>query len=333
MAQKYRSFFFTFNNYSFEDFQNLQANLQADGVTYYIIGEEVGEKKCTPHLQGCIVYKNPRSWDAVKKRFDQRIHWQKTESLPDAIKYCEKEGKWVEWGERPKGKGKRTDLDDIKVSIMEGKRVDDIVLESPMLYHQYGRTLNKIQDLAMRKKYRTKMTEGVWYWGETGVGKSHRAFEGFTPETHYVWSRDNGWWDAYVQQPIVIINEFRGDIPYGQLLDLLDKWPTTVRRRNGEPIPFVSERVIITSSLPPEDIYHNLAAKDSLAQLLRRCTVVCLSRNGTEVVGGNTSPPPDTQSVLDIMSATPVVDPPTFEGILKDYKKLGMGPSPPALKR
>ena len=76
--------------------------------------------------------------------------------------------------------------------------------------------------------------------------------------------------EGYRQQDIVIINEFRGQIPYSELLDLIDKWPKTVKRRNREPVPFTSKHVIITSSLHPKDVYKNLSQTDKMDQLYRR---------------------------------------------------------------
>ncbi len=93
--------------------------------------------------------------------------------------------------------GKRVDLDSLKCAIVGGETtVDEVVMDNPMMYHKYGRTLNKIEDIALRQRSRDWMTEGVWYFGPTGVGKSHRAFEGYTPETHYVYPNDGGWWMA-----------------------------------------------------------------------------------------------------------------------------------------
>ena len=134
---------------------------------------------------------------------------------------------FVEFGDLP-SQGARNDLDAMKASIVSGKSVDDITMEDPVMYHQYGRTLQKIEDIVLRKKYRTEMTTCVWYVGPTGVGKSHKAFEGFNPETHYVWKDDNGWQDGYVGQEIVIINDFRGGIRYNEMLQLIDKWPHCV---------------------------------------------------------------------------------------------------------
>uniref|UniRef100_UPI004047B5D6 hypothetical protein n=1 Tax=Limnohabitans sp. TaxID=1907725 RepID=UPI004047B5D6 len=124
---------------------------------------------------------------------------------------------------------------------------------------------------------RTEMTQGIWYWGKTGVGKSHKAYEGFDPCTHYVVANDGGWWDGYTGQETVIFNEFRGSVTFSELLDLCDKWPKTVKRRNREPAPFLAKTLIITSSMAPEDVYRNiLSNEESLDQLNRRFQVIHL---------------------------------------------------------
>ena len=141
-----------------------------------------------------------------------------------------------------------------------------------MAVHQYGRTLDRLEDIRMRSVARTEMTKGVWLWGPTGTGKSHRAanMEG----TQYWWTNDNGWWDGYKQQDVVILNDFRGNIAYGEMLQMVDKWPYAVRRRGREPMPFTSKMVVVTSSLHPKDVYKNLSAEDKLAQLERRFDII-----------------------------------------------------------
>ena len=137
------------------------------------------------------------------------------------------------------------------------------------------------------------MTKGIWYWGDSGVGKSHKAYENFNPDTHYVYPNDNGWWDGYKGQEIVIINEFRGGIQYSELLDLVDKWPKSVRRRGREPVPFLATTLIITSSMPPDKVYSRLAFEDKLDQLYRRFEIVKMeqkcSKGNTETLEPNES--------------------------------------------
>ena len=90
---------------------------------------------------------------------------------------------------------------------------------------------------------------------------------------------------AYVGgQDTVILNDFRGNLKYEELLQLVDKWPKSVKRRNRQPMPFVSKHIIITSSLPPEQVYVQRNEKDSLDQLLRRITVIEMTAQPVNVI-------------------------------------------------
>lgn len=261
-------------DYSFTAF--IKPSYDERQMRYFIIGEEVCPTTQRLHYQGYVYFYNPKTFKQCIDYFGKKkIHIEVSKGDPKENRaYCSKDDKYEEYGEIP-SQGRRVDLEQIATEIAEGKKVDDIALENPEIYHQYGRTLSKLEDLRLRKNYRTEMTEGVWYWGRTGVGKSHKAFEGFTPETHYVVRTDDkGWWDGYTQQETVIINDFRGHIPYDSLLRLIDKWPEYVPRRGREPMPFTSKRVIITSSLKPEDVYNRRNDNDCIEQLLRRITVI-----------------------------------------------------------
>lgn len=274
-----RNFVFTLNNYSNEEFKILK---ELD-TKYIVIGEEIGDSG-TPHLQGYVEFKDPLTFTALKKRIGKRCHVEPRKGTSSqASDYCKKDGNFFENGEIS-SQGARADLNELKDSILNGSMtVDDITIDDPVKFHQYGRTLNKLEDLRMRKVFRTEMTVGIWYYGDTGVGKSHKALEGFTPDTHYMYPYDNGWWDGYKQQDNVVINEFRGEIKYAKLLDLVDKWPTCVKRRNREPMPFVSKNIIITSSKHPKEVYGytnpesgEWVCDDNIDQLYRRFKIIKL---------------------------------------------------------
>ncbi len=111
-------------------------------------------------------------------------------------KYCTKDKNVVEYGEAPE-QGARGDIKENIDAIMKGeKTAEDFCLSDPSHYHQYGRTLHKAEDIALRKKFRTEMTTCEWIHGPTGVGKSHKAFKDFDPETHYVWKNEKEWQDG-----------------------------------------------------------------------------------------------------------------------------------------
>lgn len=285
-----RSFHGTVNNWTQQDLEKIKLL-----GNWGCVSQEIAPTTGTPHLQWCAYFANKTSKDRIIKKFGNKISVRySTQSAYVNKNYvlgnCEKKNfqlnpTFEEWGQMPK-QGKRTDLEQIKTKIIEGKRVDDLVIEQPVLYHQYGRTLEKIEDIAMRKKFRTEMTKGIWYWGKTGCGKSHQAYEGFNPETHYDLNiQDNGWWEGYSQQPTVIINEFRGEIKFNELLSLVDKWPKTVKRRNRQPMPFISKTVIITSACPPHEIYkHSLTENDKIEQFTRRFKIIHLQDNVEDII-------------------------------------------------
>lgn len=265
---KLRHTVFTLNNYTDRDIDDLK---NWDRHSYLVFGKEVAPSTGTPHLQGYIEFKNQILFTTIKKKFPN-IHVEKRKGTPkEASDYCKKEDpNFYECGELSQ-QGERKDLKEITSNILEGKTtVDDITINNPIMFHQYGRTLQKIEDIAMRRKFRTEMTKGIWYHGPTGAGKSHKAFLHYDPLTHYVYPNDNGWWDGYTGQHTVIINDFRGELPYNQLLQMVDKFPFSVKRRNREPMPFTSSVVIITSSLSPSQIYWRRVEEDSINQLLRR---------------------------------------------------------------
>lgn len=281
-----RAYCFTINNWKKEEWDKCQ---KLRGCGYGCIAPEFCPTTGTPHIQGFVYFPNKKAFSALKKELP-RAHWKICNGTPIQNRTYifgpyDKDGKHkdanpdaIEWGEMPK-QGERTDLIEIRDRIANGTKVDDIAWENPMTFHQYGRTLTKLETIAMRRNVRTEMTEGIWYFGKTGVGKSHNAFAGLNladKSSYYVWNyKDNGFWEGYEQQPIVIIQELRGEISFSDLLLIVDIWPWDVKRKGTSPIPFTSKKVIITSPLNPYDIYkHSLAKGDNMEQFDRRFKII-----------------------------------------------------------
>lgn len=273
----HRWWFLTINNPCKRDFDAL-AN---DDALYCAANIEQGEDGVN-HIHACMYYKSARVMPL--KKFP-RAHIKKADYPEKCIEYCTKErtriiGPW-EWGKKPQ-QGKRNDLTIIRDRIKSGTSVRELTWENPALFHQYGRTLRELEDIAMSEKFRYgKMTTCTLFLGPTGTGKSHNAFEGYldNPSKYYDHPDDKGWWDGYKQEDIVIINEYReAHVSFQMLLKLIDKWPTKVPRRNRPPLPFTSSHIIITAPFEnPRDMFHEKNDKDSIEQFLRRCKVVYLT--------------------------------------------------------
>jgi len=280
------SYIFTLNNYSDEEI-NL---IQEGDYAYIIYGKEVGSDNGTPHLQGFVRFESAKTMSAVHKlKGWKRTALKPSEKPLSAIDYCRKgvqeHSEWEEHGVKGPNYGKdadvwergsfkqgaRSDLDRLYADVREGKSVDDVAWENPSQYQMCHKALDKLEDIRLRKTRRSVMTEGIWVFGKTGTGKSEFAFSTYDDGQSYCYPYDGGWWDGYKQQDNVIIDEFRGQIMFSELLRMVDKHPNYfVRRRCREPMPFVSKKVIITSSLPPNEVFKNLSYNDKMAQLYRR---------------------------------------------------------------
>lgn len=262
-----------------EDCDTIKAMAIKYEWSYYHVAHEKCPTNGRDHLDGYYEYPTQRKVSTERKKFAKAFGpgFGDLEvargCAGENMDYSEKEGRYFHKEGTPGGgQGTRTDLINTCEAVKQGtSTVEDIVDTDPMTYHQYGRTLHKLEDIYLRKKFRNWMTTCQWIHGPTETGKSARAFEGFNPDTHYVWkTNDNGWQDGYIGQEQIIINDFRGEIPYNELLQMIDRYPHYVKRRSREPAPFLAKHIVITSSLHPEAVYRRRLAEDSIEQLLRR---------------------------------------------------------------
>jgi len=263
--------------FCFTSFLTTEPFYDEANVKYLAYGLETCPTTKKSHWQGFVYFFDKvsiKKAQEILKIGKSHVEFMKGD-FSDNEKYCSKEQHYSHFGSKPK-QGRRVDLEEISAQIQAGSlSVDKVAIETPIAYHQYGRTLERIEEITLRNKFRNWMTTCDWIYGKTGCGKSHLAYSNFNPSTHYIYNTDdNGFWNGYTGQEFVIINEFRGQIPYGSLLDLIDKWPKTVKIKGKSPFPFLAKHIFITSSMKPEEVYHNLAENDNLDQLYRRIKLI-----------------------------------------------------------
>ena len=263
-----RRYIFVINNYTDDDIEAVK-NVDCTAIK---AGFEVGESG-TPHIQGAIIFRRKKRMKGACKALGGRAHceYMSEEATWKDQDYCLKDGDILRnEGEDPEG---RSDLRMVKRDIDNGMgehELWDVHFETMV---RYGRAMKEYLDMKRRRMVRKEQTEGLWIWGPTGVGKSHEAFRDYNVDDCYVHDLTTGWWDDYCGQKVVVFNEFRGEIPFSQLLDLVDKWPKKVKRRCRESTPFVAEKLIITSAVPPDICFNCNQTDDKLDQLLRRFEV------------------------------------------------------------
>lgn len=260
-SKKFRGYLLTINNPTAEDTKMLETD---DNFTYGTWQLEKG-KDGTEHIQAFIYYKSARVWP--KKKYP-RAHIEPARSIPNSIKYCQKEdtriaGPWTR-GEMPE-QGRRTDLEDIAASIITKKStMTDIARNNPVEFIRYSRGLKALEEQLMVHRNPNTPPVVIWIWGLAGVGKTRSIWDEHGVEN--VYPKDGTqWWNGYTQQKVILIDDFDGKWPYRDFLRLIDRYPYQGQTKGGY-VPINSPYIYITCEHPPEHIYSDETIEGSLLQ-------------------------------------------------------------------
>lgn len=259
VQKKCRGYVFTLNNWTEDEYEKIK-KISCD---YLIIGKETGESG-TPHLQGFIYKKSVLTFNGIKKSIP-RAHIEAMKGTAEqASTYCKKENNFYEHGEHPVGKGTRTDLDAVRDVIKETGKMSEVVQVATS--YQSVRMAECI--LKYNEKPRNWKPNVIWIYGETGIGKTRKAYEMLGDELYR--AHTNGkWFEGYDAHENVLIDDLRGDfMKYHELLGLLDRYGFRVECKGGSR-QFLAKNIIITSHKRPEEIFCGKNEED-IKQLLRR---------------------------------------------------------------
>lgn len=130
--------------------------------------------------------------------------------------------------------------------VKEKKTIVEIADECPREVIKYNRGITAL--IGYGQKPRTGPPNITWIWGKTGVGKTRWAFD----EHQSVYVKDGTmWWDGYMQQEAIVIDDFDGKWPVRDLLRLLDRYPYQGQVKGGY-VQINSPYIYITSDRKPE---------------------------------------------------------------------------------
>lgn len=288
MARSY-NYCFTLNNWTVEERNAVVACTLP--CTYVCFGEEVGETG-TPHLQGYAEFNRLVSMRQVKRALgSDRFHLEgRLGSQAQAINYCCKREQDPPQQEIPlhefgikKKQGRRTDLDRLADCVASVARPELVAHIMPGPYIRWNKGIHatfwaqRINPDWPVDRSGDDDCEVVYIWGPTRVGKSHYvrriAEAGNDPEDLYLKTAKMGkWWDDYIGQPKVLMEEFRGNMDFSEVLGVLDKWPWRVQYKGGSCMLAAMKFYVISDRAP--ELHYLDETEIHRQQFLRRLTTV-----------------------------------------------------------
>jgi len=142
----------------------------------------------------------------------ERAHFEGRKGTQEqAINYCMNDGYFLEFGVKSlnKVRGQRNDLQEMYQLVING--ASDIEL-ADLNFDAFARTLKAIDRIRFQTKPKcTTPREIILYTGPTGIGKTRAANEAH-PDLFELAIGSGVWFDGYVGQPVVLLDEFEGKL-------------------------------------------------------------------------------------------------------------------------
>lgn len=202
-----------------------------------------------------------------------------TKTWWNALQYVKKGEKVAEKGTEP-----------IRSVVPKGLTIKDVMeMDEAQLVDLKASSFNYVRNIRsellntqLRKNRHAAPIEFEWIYGPTGSGKSRKAFEeGATPIQY-----TNGFFTDWAGSKVLVLEEFRGEIPYRLMLELTDRYHGyyALNIKGGFRVLDI-DKLIVTSPYRPEECYKQQVQKtDSIQQLMRRITkLVRMDGDGVEL--------------------------------------------------
>lgn len=235
------------------------------GDLVYLKGQqEIGEGGLH-HWQVLAVFSKKLRLAAVKRHFVTQAHCEPSRS-DAANAYVWKEetrvpGTQFEHGSLPISRARSTDWEKVYSDAVAGN-TDNIPKD--ILIRHYS-SIKRIRVDNMQPPRRDNIQVFV-FWGESGIGKTRRAWDlAGAVEDVYIKNPNTKWWDGYRGQKTVIIDEFVGRVDISYILTWFDRYPCNVEVK-GYSAPLEATTFYITSNVDPRDWYPDIiqAQRDGL---------------------------------------------------------------------
>lgn len=265
---------FTINNPTIADCETLYKLGNSDKIKYMVYGAEHADDPAqTPHFQGFVIFASNTRCNSVCALLGGRC-WvgfpKKGDPSARCANYCKKEGFYYEFGHLP-GSGNGGD-DELSAKEMKRKAIawlddaNNVYVRAKDLPASLLMTPGFLQAWTARRKTLLGPDRDLTYItivGPTACGKSYAVHNQY-PDHAKCFYGNSGAWFANGDAPVLLFEEFNGQIPLQKFLTLLDHYPFQLEEKGGM-CPAMYTTVIITSNISPDHWYTNFI-KDAKAK-------------------------------------------------------------------
>ena len=241
------------------------------------------------HVHMVLEDKKVMRFSAIKKAYACGMHFEAPRGNKQQVDdYINKRGAFEDKGEQVVyvvtegeivgNQGKRSDLTEIYGYIEDGLTPHDVLALNPN-YYKYSAYIKQMYfDKRCAETPVVRSVKVIWHTGDSGSGKSYSrvklAEEVGEDNIFYLTAFGTGAFDGYNGQPYLWIEDFKGEMMFGEFLRILDVYKAEISCRYTNAKALWKE-VHITSIYHPKGVYSKMVTedqrgKDKIEQLLRR---------------------------------------------------------------
>jgi len=272
MTGRIRTWAYTVQNLSDMDAIHAE-NYREDDVDWLVVAREAGEKDGKLHYQGAVRFKHGKTFTAAQKwlglKAGDELAAQRTAEFTNAA-YCLKgEMTREEWNEAGvdhpnyglnvqvvrqigilplRGDSKESVWDNIIQAIHDGWSDIEIVAKWPSVALRCMTAIAGYRLKFEQQNAAWRDVETVYLAGDTGVGKTRMVMEkhGYS-NVYRITNYDNGAFDQYDGQDVVVFEEFRSGFKIQQMLNFLDGYPVQLPARYANKMAKFTKVYIVTN--------------------------------------------------------------------------------------
>lgn len=245
-------------------------------ITYWCMCDEIGEQG-TYHTHVYLCSPNAIQFTTLQQRF-YGAHIDPANGSNHAIRdYIRKGGKWLndpkhdtslpetfeESGELPPESEKAVSVyADALAMLKDGATNSEIIERYPSMLTRTHH-LDAARQEILRDRYGSEFRKLQVYYicGDSGVGKTRSIMEryGYTNVhriTNYAHPFDN-----YRGQAVILFDEFRSQLPFSEMLNYLDGYPTDLPCRYADKVACYTT-VFVVSNIPFDAQYPDVRRED-----------------------------------------------------------------------